>query len=136
MMEQRNHEAVESAIANTDMLRYLFIALGLVLMFFLWRTYRSLLDLVGTSVEQLKTDLHMMAEGDFSRPIKVPPGSKESLIGLLGGMQTTLKGDHRQGLSLHRGAIPFCRQHRPNCRADCPVCHRSANQHPNHGRRH
>ncbi|WP_429220801.1 methyl-accepting chemotaxis protein [Aeromonas veronii] len=92
MMEQRNHEAVESAIANTDMLRYLFIALGLVLMFFLWRTYRSLLDLVGTSVEQLKTDLHMMAEGDFSRPIKVPAGSKESLIGLLGGMQTTLKG--------------------------------------------
>ncbi|TNI83415.1 chemotaxis protein [Aeromonas veronii] len=92
MMEQRNHEAVESAIANTDMLRYLFIALGLVLMFFLWRTYRSLLDLVGTSVEQLKTDLHMMAEGDFSRPIKVPAGSKESLIGLLGSMQTTLKG--------------------------------------------
>ncbi|WP_323970384.1 methyl-accepting chemotaxis protein [Aeromonas veronii] len=92
MMEQRNHEAVESAIANTDMLRYLFIALGLVLMFFLWRTYRSLLDLVGTSVEQLKTDLHMIAEGDFSRPIKVPAGSKESLIGLLGGMQTTLKG--------------------------------------------
>jgi methyl-accepting chemotaxis protein len=92
MMEQRNHEAVESAITNTDMLRYLFIALGLVLMFFLWRTYRSLLDLVGTSVEQLKTDLHMMAEGDFSRPIKVPAGSKESLIGLLGGMQTTLKG--------------------------------------------
>ncbi len=34
----------------------------------------------------------MMAEGDFSRPIKVPAGSKESLIGLLGGMQTTLKG--------------------------------------------
>ena len=92
MMETRNQEAVESAIANTDMLRYLFIALGLVLMFFLWRTYRSLLDLVGTSVEQLKTDLYLMAEGDFSRPIKVPPGSKESLIGLLGGMQTTLKG--------------------------------------------
>ncbi|WP_111807524.1 methyl-accepting chemotaxis protein [Aeromonas allosaccharophila] len=92
MMEQRNQEAVESAIANTDMLRYLFIALGLVLMFFLWRTYRSLLDLVGTSVEQLKTDLHLLAEGDFSRPIKVPQGSKESLIGLLGGMQTTLKG--------------------------------------------
>ncbi|WP_323886583.1 methyl-accepting chemotaxis protein [Aeromonas allosaccharophila] len=92
MMEQRNQEAVESAISHTDMLRYLFIALGLVLMFFLWRTYRSLLDLVGTSVEQLKTDLYLLAEGDFSRPIKVPQGSKESLIGLLGGMQTTLKG--------------------------------------------
>ncbi|BBT81247.1 methyl-accepting chemotaxis protein [Aeromonas veronii] len=92
MMEGRNQEAVESAISHTDMLRYLFIALGLVLMFFLWRTYRSLLDLVGTSVEQLKTDLHLLAEGDFSRPIKVPQGSKESLIGLLGGMQTTLKG--------------------------------------------
>ena len=92
MMEARNQEAVESAMTNTDMLRYLFIALGLVLMFFLWRTYRSLLDLVGTSVEQLKTDLHLLAMGDFSLPIKVPQGSKESLIGLLGGMQSTLKG--------------------------------------------
>ena len=92
MMEARNQEAVESAMTNTDMLRYLFIALGLVLMFFLWRTYRSLLDLVGTSVEQLKTDLHLLAIGDFSLPIKVPQGSKESLIGLLGGMQSTLKG--------------------------------------------
>ncbi|HEH9433334.1 TPA: methyl-accepting chemotaxis protein, partial [Aeromonas sobria] len=92
MMEARNQEAVESAMSNTDMLRYLFIALGLVLMFFLWRTYRSLLDLVGTSVEQLKTDLHLLAIGDFSLPIKVPQGSKESLIGLLGGMQSTLKG--------------------------------------------
>ncbi|HEH9399563.1 TPA: methyl-accepting chemotaxis protein [Aeromonas sobria] len=92
MMEARNQEAVESAMSNTDMLRYLFIALGLVLMFFLWRTYRSLLDLVGTSVEQLKTDLHLLAIGDFSLPIKVPQGSTESLIGLLGGMQSTLKG--------------------------------------------
>lgn len=92
MMEARNQEAVESAMTNTDMLRYLFLALGLVLMFFLWRTYRSLLDLVGTSVEQLKTDLHLLAMGDFSLPIKVPQGSKESLIGLLGGMQSTLKG--------------------------------------------
>ncbi|PKQ78428.1 methyl-accepting chemotaxis protein [Aeromonas sobria] len=92
MMEARNQEAVENAMSNTDMLRYLFIALGLVLMFFLWRTYRSLLDLVGTSVEQLKTDLHLLAIGDFSLPIKVPQGSKESLIGLLGGMQSTLKG--------------------------------------------
>ena len=92
MMEARNQEAVESAMTNTDMLRYLFIALGLVLMFFLWRTYRSLFDLVGTSVEQLKTDLHLLAMGDFSLPIKVPQGSKESLIGLLGGMQSTLKG--------------------------------------------
>ncbi|PKQ80528.1 chemotaxis protein [Aeromonas sobria] len=92
MMEARNQEAVESAMSNTDMLRYLFIALGLVLMFFLWRTYHSLLDLVGTSVEQLKTDLHLLAIGDFSLPIKVPQGSKESLIGLLGGMQSTLKG--------------------------------------------
>jgi methyl-accepting chemotaxis protein len=92
MVEARNQEAVESAIVHADMFRYLFIALGLVLMFFLWRTYRSLLDLVGTSVEQLKINLHLLAEGDFSIPIKVPQGSKDSLIDLLGNLQTTLKG--------------------------------------------
>lgn len=92
MMEARNKDAVSDATDNNTMLRYLFITLGLVLMFFLWRTYTSLLGLVGTSVEQLKQDLHRMAEGDFAHPIKVPQGATESLIGLLGTMQTTLKG--------------------------------------------
>ncbi|MFQ2351381.1 methyl-accepting chemotaxis protein [Aeromonas dhakensis] len=92
MMETRTQQAVDDATSQSAMLRYLFIALGLVLMFFLWRTYKALIDLVGTSVDQLRSDLNHLAEGDFSRPIKVPAGAKESLIGLLATMQSTLKG--------------------------------------------
>ncbi|HAT6346738.1 TPA: methyl-accepting chemotaxis protein [Aeromonas hydrophila] len=92
MMEHRTQQAVDDATSQSAMLRYLFIALGLVLMFFLWRTYKALLDLVGTSVSQLRSDLNHLAEGDFSQPIKVPAGAKESLIGLLATMQGTLKG--------------------------------------------
>ncbi|WP_337073578.1 methyl-accepting chemotaxis protein [Aeromonas veronii] len=92
MMENRTQQAVDDAASQSAMLRYLFIALGLVLMFFLWRTYKALLDLVGTSVDQLRSDLNHLAEGDFSQPIKVPAGAKESLIGQLATMQTTLKG--------------------------------------------
>ena len=92
MMETRTQQAVDDATSQSAMLRYLFIALGLVLMFFLWRTYKALLDLVGTSVSQLRSDLNHLAEGDFSQPIKVPAGAKESLIGLLATMQGTLKG--------------------------------------------
>ncbi|HIC8860559.1 TPA: methyl-accepting chemotaxis protein [Aeromonas hydrophila] len=92
LMEHRTQQAVDDAASQSTMLRYLFIALGLVLMFFLWRTYKALLDLVGTSVSQLKSDLNHLAEGDFSQPIKVPAGAKESLIGLLATMQGTLKG--------------------------------------------
>ncbi|WP_421212740.1 methyl-accepting chemotaxis protein [Aeromonas dhakensis] len=92
MMETRTQQAVDDAASQSAMLRYLFIALGLVLMFFLWRTYKALLDLVGTSVDQLRSDLNHLAEGDFSQPIKVPAGAKESLIGLLATMQSTLKG--------------------------------------------
>ncbi|WP_323061803.1 methyl-accepting chemotaxis protein [Aeromonas hydrophila] len=92
MMENRTQQAVDDAASQSAMLRYLFIALGLVLMFFLWRTYKALLDLVGTSVDQLRSDLNHLAEGDFSQPIKVPAGAKESLIGLLATMQGTLKG--------------------------------------------
>ncbi|MFQ2264807.1 methyl-accepting chemotaxis protein [Aeromonas hydrophila] len=92
LMEHRTQQAVDDAISQSAMLRYLFIALGLVLMFFLWRTYKALLDLVGTSVSQLRSDLNHLAEGDFSQPIKVPAGAKESLIGLLATMQGTLKG--------------------------------------------
>ncbi|MFE8725565.1 methyl-accepting chemotaxis protein [Aeromonas hydrophila] len=92
MMEHRTQQAVDDATSQSAMLRYLFIALGLVLMFFLWRTYKALLDLVGTSVDQLRSDLNRLAEGDFSQPIKVPAGAKESLIGLLATMQSTLKG--------------------------------------------
>ncbi|BEE09954.1 MULTISPECIES: methyl-accepting chemotaxis protein [Aeromonas] len=92
MMETRTQQAVDDATSQSAMLRYLFIALGLVLMFFLWRTYKALIDLVGTSVDQLRSDLNHLAEGDFSQPIKVPAGAKESLIGLLATMQSTLKG--------------------------------------------
>ncbi|MFA7820405.1 methyl-accepting chemotaxis protein [Aeromonas dhakensis] len=92
MMEHRTQQAVDDATSQSAMLRYLFIALGLVLMFFLWRTYKALIDLVGTSVDQLRSDLNHLAEGDFSQPIKVPVGAKESLIGLLATMQSTLKG--------------------------------------------
>ncbi|WP_336752721.1 methyl-accepting chemotaxis protein [Aeromonas hydrophila] len=92
LMEHRTQQAVDDAASQSAMLRYLFIALGLVLMFFLWRTYKALLDLVGTSVSQLRSDLNHLAEGDFSQPIKVPAGAKESLIGLLATMQGTLKG--------------------------------------------
>ncbi|MFM5149674.1 methyl-accepting chemotaxis protein [Aeromonas hydrophila] len=92
LMEHRTQQAVDDTASQSSMLRYLFIALGLVLMFFLWRTYKALLDLVGTSVDQLRSDLNHLAEGDFSQPIKVPAGAKESLIGLLATMQGTLKG--------------------------------------------
>ena len=92
MMEHRTQQAVDDATSQSSMLRYLFIALGLVLMFFLWRTYKALLDLVGTSVSQLRSDLGNLAQGDFSRQIHVPSGAKESLIGLLATMQSTLKG--------------------------------------------
>ncbi|MGX5835553.1 methyl-accepting chemotaxis protein [Aeromonas piscicola] len=92
MMENRTQQAVDDATSQSSMLRYLFIALGLVLMFFLWRTYKALLDLVGTSVSQLRSDLGSLAQGDFSRQIRVPSGAKESLIGLLATMQSTLKG--------------------------------------------
>ncbi|EGX6952498.1 methyl-accepting chemotaxis protein [Aeromonas hydrophila] len=92
LMEHRTQQAVDDAASQSSMLRYLFIALGLVLMFFLWRTYKALLYLVGTSVDQLRSDLNHLAEGDFSQPIKVPAGAKESLIGLLATMQGTLKG--------------------------------------------
>ncbi|MFA7258358.1 MAG: methyl-accepting chemotaxis protein [Aeromonas bestiarum] len=92
MMEHRTQQAVDDATSQSSMLRYLFIALGLVLMFFLWRTYKALLDLVGTSVSQLRSDLGSLAQGDFSRQIHVPSGAKESLIGLLATMQSTLKG--------------------------------------------
>ncbi len=54
LMEHRTQQAVDDAASQSSMLRYLFIALGLVLMFFLWRTYKALLDLVGTSVDQLE----------------------------------------------------------------------------------
>ena len=92
MMETRTQQAVDDATNQSAMLRYLFIALGLVLMFFLWRTYRALLDLTGTSVSQLRSDLNSLAQGDFSRQIQVPVGAQESLIGLLATMQSTLKG--------------------------------------------
>ena len=62
LTETRTQQAVDDATSQSAMLRYLFIALGLVLMFFLWRTYRALLDLTGTSVSCPFSSLTMAAE--------------------------------------------------------------------------
>lgn len=91
LLDNRTQEAVEGAASLSQLIGYLFILLGVALMFFLWRTYRSLLELVGSPVQVLRRELEHMARGDFSRTIEVPANARYSLIGMLAEMQKTLR---------------------------------------------
>ncbi|MBZ6071123.1 methyl-accepting chemotaxis protein [Aeromonas schubertii] len=91
LLDNRTQEAVEGAASLSQLIGYLFILLGVALMFFLWRTYRSLLELVGSPVQVLRRELEHMARGDFSRAIEVPANARYSLIGMLAEMQKTLR---------------------------------------------
>ena len=68
----------------------ILIALG----FFLWRTYHSLVHIIGGTVSDMTNNLSKMAAGDFSSPIQAK--SPQSLLGHLNEVQRKL------GTLLHR----------------------------------
>jgi diguanylate cyclase (GGDEF)-like protein len=90
MMEQRTLATVERAEATATSLRIIFILLGFMLLYMLWRTYRALYSTLGGSVDTLYRHIARIGNGDFSTPIPVIPGTENSVLGWLAATQTKL----------------------------------------------
>ena len=89
LMEDRTATAIVDANSLADAMMALFISIGVLLMFMLWRTYRSLNAILGGSVAELRTHIAHMAEGNFSKTISVT-GSNGTLMNHLADMQGRL----------------------------------------------
>jgi diguanylate cyclase (GGDEF)-like protein/PAS domain S-box-containing protein len=90
LMEQRTDSAVNKTIMIALILRIIFIIMGAFFFIMLWRLYRTVHRILGTSVEELHTQIIRIGKGDFSVPIQVDAKMKNSVLAWLGGMQVTL----------------------------------------------
>ena len=89
-VETRTQAAVEQRALVAMLLRVLFVALCIVLLFTLWRAYRTLTTTLGGSANQLFERIARLGSGDFSSAIPVPPGRENSVMGWLSETQIKL----------------------------------------------
>ncbi len=106
LMEQRTLAAVHDAERRATLLRLLFIALGLGLMFTLWRNYAVLRATLGGAVDDVQRQIARIGGGDFSSAISVAHGRENSVLGWLSETQNKL-----QELDLKRTADAARIQH-------------------------
>ena len=89
-MEQRTDSVVNKTIMIALILRIIFIIMGAFFFFMLWRLYRTVHMILGSSVDNLHSQITRIGQGDFSVPIHVDVKMKNSVLGWLGEMQATL----------------------------------------------
>lgn len=83
MIDGRTAHEVDRAIRRALTLRWLSIALGLILVATLIGTYRVLGKVLGGSVAEVHRQIAALGSGDFSSDIRVPPGGADSVLGWL-----------------------------------------------------
>lgn len=103
MMNVRTKLAVEQAERQAWRLRWLFMALGLMLVFFLWHLKRRELATLGAPVTELYQRITALGHGDFSTKIAVPKGKENTVLGWLAETRRRLYDlDHTRQLAQHR----------------------------------
>lgn len=90
MMTARTTASVEAAKVTATWLRWIFIILGLISLYLLWRTYRSMLQTLGGPIETIYQHITSLAVGDFNQHIAVTPGLENTVLGWLAETQNQL----------------------------------------------
>ncbi len=90
MMATRTTASVEAPKATATRLRWLSITLGLALLYALWRIYRNMQRILGSSLEEVHQQVTRLAQGNFYPPIRVPDGMDNSITGWLAETQNQL----------------------------------------------
>jgi diguanylate cyclase (GGDEF)-like protein/PAS domain S-box-containing protein len=89
-MSQRTLNSVHNAEKTAVFLRVAFALSGLLLLFMVWRAYRTLHAILGSSVDELYKRITCLGSGDFASAIPVPRGMENSVLGWLSETQINL----------------------------------------------
>ncbi len=81
-IDARTAQAVSESIRVAALLRVVVIALGICLLFMLWGIYRSIRQLLGGSVDDVRRQIAMLGTGDVR--LAAPGGPPGSILGLIG----------------------------------------------------
>lgn len=90
MMNKRTQEAVSNAEQMAYLMRIVFIFFGIILMWSVWRIYRSLHFTLGSSLALLHSHITKIGSGNFSSKIDIEKGMEDSIIGWLSQTQNNL----------------------------------------------
>ena len=96
LVDQRSLAAVQTAYTHATALRWVLVAIGLGLMFMLWRTNTALRDTLGGSLDEVHTQIGRIGSGDFSSAIKLKGGLENSVLGRLSATQAELNDSARK----------------------------------------
>lgn len=91
MMRERTDSAVYKAEMVAFYLRSVLILIVFLLLFMLWRLYKTLYQVLGSSVDTLHEYIFNIGKGNFSDDITVEQGLEESVLGWLKKTQIILK---------------------------------------------
>lgn len=90
MIDTRMLEAIRLSKLTVTLLRSVVILLGVLLLYMLWRTHRTLYSTLGSGVDALHAHIVRIGKGDFTSPIVVENGTN-SVLGWLALTQMKLK---------------------------------------------
>ena len=90
LVDQRTLAAVKSARTYAEICRDLIVAIGLGLIYLLWRTYSDMRAVLGAPLERVHAEIIKIGNGDFSSVIKLKAGQENSVQGRLSAMRGRL----------------------------------------------
>lgn len=91
LMNTRTTKAVNDAMTTALILRIVFILIGIVLLLMLRRLSQTLHETLSGSVDDVHAHIARIGSGDFSQPITLKDGDKDSVLGWLGETQVKLR---------------------------------------------
>ena len=102
LVDKRTLKMVNEAEIKTKIFKVIFTLIGILFFFKLWQLNRALYEILGDSVDNIKTYIISIGKGDFSNPITLKAGMDKTVLGWLAKMQKEL-----QQLVLHNEQLKY-----------------------------
>jgi diguanylate cyclase (GGDEF)-like protein/PAS domain S-box-containing protein len=112
MMEERISNLVNSEQQLALYTRYAVILIGLILLLFLWRTYKSMRSTLGAPLSEVQSQIARIGSGDFKDAIPVNEGMENSVMSWLSETQQRLSKARADNDRLTRfyAALSYCNE--------------------------
>jgi len=118
MMETRTSNAIKNAEQFALNIRYAVIAVGILFLFVLWRTYHSMRTTLGAPLDILQAEITRIGSGDFTKPIPVKGKMENSIMGWLSETQIRLSKAHADNARTNRlyATLSYCNEAIVRCK--------------------
>ena len=91
LVRERTDRAVTQAVRNASLLRLLFVSLGALLAFMIWRLYRQLQQTLGAPLDQVHGQIARLGRGDFVAALPAGALRKGSVMSWLAELRSRLQ---------------------------------------------